>query len=713
MTVTSTYLYRALGGQSGLWRLDATTGETHLVADISAGELHPVSGGRAVFVASDVEHGIELWVSDGTTGGTHLLKDIFPGNLLATGGPAWGDPRYLTPLSDGRVMFMGNDKEHGYELWITDGSAGGTYMVKDILPGTEWQFVQGLTDLGDGRASFIAKNSDDQLAIWVSDGTDAGTFQVTQAESMTDITFEQVRAFGNGRALYETAAGELWITDGTEAGTRIFKAPWNSGQDQPLDLNLLQGPDGRLIVGVGGTSDGDTPRTVWVTDGTEAGTHRLFELAGLDEWVGETVNLGNGQTLLRGGVEEANSLWITDGTAGGTVRLDGHWTGLPYQSFMPVGEGKAIHVEDEPETGTTTMWLLDGTERVMLLGPSNDTPGGTELFWQELGDGRTLFTVTATGGSRSGIWITDGTAAGTERLADHGILIGHHNYGTFVPVVLPGASEAPADPVGPTEPESPATPDLPTLLAHDWAAEMPLFDKGFYLSKYSDVAAAGVDPLQHFMRFGAAEGRDPNSHFDVSFYLNQNPDVLAAGANALEHYMSAGWKEGRDASFGFDGDAYVKANPDVAEAGLDPLLHYLHHGEAEGRDAFQATPHATGLQNPLVDASFYYATYGDVAKEGVDATQHFMASGWMEGRDANAFFDTSWYLATYQDVAEAGVNPLNHYLQFGAGEHRAPSLAFDAGAYLAANADVAEAGMNSLKHYLQHGQFEGRDIFAA
>jgi hypothetical protein len=41
-----------------------------------------------------------------------------------------------------------------------------------------------------------------------------------------------------------------------------------------------------------------------------------------------------------------------------------------------------------------------------------------------------------------------------------------------------------------------------------------LFDTAWYLAANPDVAAAGVDPLQHYIDYGAAEGRDPNPLFD-------------------------------------------------------------------------------------------------------------------------------------------------------------------------------------------------------
>jgi serralysin len=59
--------------------------------------------------------------------------------------------------------------------------------------------------------------------------------------------------------------------------------------------------------------------------------------------------------------------------------------------------------------------------------------------------------------------------------------------------------------------------------------------------------------------------------------------VAAAGVNPLAHYMQVGWQEGRDASAQFDTLGYLAANPDVAAAGLDPLQHFLQFGVYEGR----------------------------------------------------------------------------------------------------------------------------------
>lgn len=71
------------------------------------------------------------------------------------------------------------------------------------------------------------------------------------------------------------------------------------------------------------------------------------------------------------------------------------------------------------------------------------------------------------------------------------------------------------------------------------------FDRAHYLSLSPDVAAAGRDPLDHFMAHGWREGRDPNPDFSVREYLNNNPDVAASGENPFAHYLKTGRAEGR------------------------------------------------------------------------------------------------------------------------------------------------------------------------
>jgi hypothetical protein len=88
---------------------------------------------------------------------------------------------------------------------------------------------------------------------------------------------------------------------------------------------------------------------------------------------------------------------------------------------------------------------------------------------------------------------------------------------------------------------------VPVPTGDDPNAVARLFEAAWYLVTYPDVAAAGVNPLEHYLRHGAAEGRDPGPLFSTRWYLEAYPDVAAAGVNPLEHYLRRGAAEGRRA----------------------------------------------------------------------------------------------------------------------------------------------------------------------
>lgn len=77
------------------------------------------------------------------------------------------------------------------------------------------------------------------------------------------------------------------------------------------------------------------------------------------------------------------------------------------------------------------------------------------------------------------------------------------------------------------------------------AAVKDHFCTEFYLEQYPDVLDAGIDPLQHYMRQGWKEFRDPNAYFSTEYYITTSPDVVDAKLNPFFHYVAAGQFEGR------------------------------------------------------------------------------------------------------------------------------------------------------------------------
>src|SRR5580693_3252571 len=70
--------------------------------------------------------------------------------------------------------------------------------------------------------------------------------------------------------------------------------------------------------------------------------------------------------------------------------------------------------------------------------------------------------------------------------------------------------------------------------------------------------------------------------FDAEYYLARNPDVAAAGADPLDHFLRTGWREGRDPNRFFALRWYLLTYLDVARSDLNPLVHYVDFGEADG-----------------------------------------------------------------------------------------------------------------------------------
>jgi hypothetical protein len=71
-----------------------------------------------------------------------------------------------------------------------------------------------------------------------------------------------------------------------------------------------------------------------------------------------------------------------------------------------------------------------------------------------------------------------------------------------------------------------------------------LFDPAFYLTHFSDVASRNVDPLLHYIEYGAREGRDPSERFQVAHYLEQCAKYGERPVNPLFHFLTVGAARG-------------------------------------------------------------------------------------------------------------------------------------------------------------------------
>jgi len=205
-----------------------------------------------------------------------------------------------------------------------------------------------------------------------------------------------------------------------------------------------------------------------------------------------------------------------------------------------------------------------------------------------------------------------------------------------------------------------------------------LFDPDYYRTRYPDVAAAGVNPLLHFIVAGAFEGRQPHPLFDTAFYLRKYPDVAAANANPLGHYLKHGGAEGRQPHPLFDPAYYLERYPDVRGAGVNPLVHYVLYGAAEGRK-----PH------PLFQPDYYLSRCPEARRRG-NPLAHFLES---RGSccSPHPLFDCESYLRANPDAAAQGANPLVHYVLLERGKEQGAG-AF-AGTFQVAHLDIQDVNL--------------------
>lgn len=71
------------------------------------------------------------------------------------------------------------------------------------------------------------------------------------------------------------------------------------------------------------------------------------------------------------------------------------------------------------------------------------------------------------------------------------------------------------------------------------------FDRDWYLDEYKDVALIGMDPIEHYIKYGYLLKRDPSERFSTKLYLEAHKDVDKAKLNPLLHYLNNGRREGR------------------------------------------------------------------------------------------------------------------------------------------------------------------------
>ncbi|MBX3740179.1 MAG: hypothetical protein KF712_04265 [Akkermansiaceae bacterium] len=385
-----------IAGNSTVWRSDGTPAGTVAapVGRVLGGKpisaMTAMTDGRLLLSAHDATTGRRLWKSDGTVAGTALVEAGPPGKegfrSIALGGAV---------MLDGVCHFTADDGVHGTELWRSDGTAEGTRMVKDLLPGQASSKPQWLT-VFKGEVWFAASDSTGNQRVWRTDGTDAGTRMEMNAGDGRAYPEVKVSTewYGNlvVRFVGTSSMAGIWWTDGTPEGT---------GR-----LTEVEVPS-RSILKHGGLTYYKVGDELWRTDGTAAGKvllHRFPAGVHLIPAGQEVLALGIGQ----GGVNHANhaGLWRIPAD-GPLVRL------RAFNNYGSTGVlGGVAHFSVTSPAVDAGLWRSDGTvEGTYRL-------GGVSVSGDIKAHAGKLYFSGNDGIHGEEPWLSDGTVEGTRMLAD-------------------------------------------------------------------------------------------------------------------------------------------------------------------------------------------------------------------------------------------------------------------------------------------------------
>jgi ELWxxDGT repeat protein len=269
-----------------------------------------VALGEVVFFnANDGVHGNELWRSDGTAAGTYMLLDIRPG---ATG----SDPIRFFPLN-GKLFFFANDSIHGDEPWVTDGTVAGTALLKDINPGevsSNRRSGIGLKndmEVMNSQLYFVADSGSSYAQLWKTDGTTEGTALVKHTCTFCNQNNGAISDFSViGNTMYFVSYSTTYKTDGTTNGT--VKVELSSNPDESIWPQSMISSGNYLYFFDSGISTFDL--NFWKSDGTSIGTQMVYDFPPSGSGNISPIIAYNGKVYFLSG----ERLWSSDGTAAGT-----------------------------------------------------------------------------------------------------------------------------------------------------------------------------------------------------------------------------------------------------------------------------------------------------------------------------------------------------------------------------------------------------------
>ncbi|RYU94976.1 ELWxxDGT repeat protein [Emticicia agri] len=338
-----------------------------------------------------------------------LVKDIYNGTMGSMA--YYGESSRMANLN-GVLIFGANDGTVGAELWKSDGTLGGTVMVKDIKPNDNPYFKGSDPILFTTIGNYVFFAGYSGLGeLYRTDGTTAGTIQLSTMSGFEITNISTTAYYANN--------GELWKSNGSVAGTVIVKDIVLSGDASPRNLTNVNG----TLYFVANDDANTLNEEIWKSNGTSVGTVKVKEINtnGSSNPTG-LINFNN--MLYFFAFDNDNGGWglyKSNGTSEGTVLVK---SGLynPSNAIAPsdpIVFNGALYFTANTATYGVEIWKSDGTNAGTVLlkdiNPSGFQGGATH---SAVVLGNYLYFSANDNINGTEIWRTNGTANGTVLFKD-------------------------------------------------------------------------------------------------------------------------------------------------------------------------------------------------------------------------------------------------------------------------------------------------------
>lgn len=281
----------------GIYSTDGTTVTKLVDLDDYSQAWAAVVNGQALIVVAMEDGARDLWSSDGSAVGTQLVTNLYTqaeGRSPILNSDLFHDGAILRVMGD-RLFYI----DYNGRLFSTDGTSQGT--VELGTNENDHQYARSIVILDD-EAYFLTTvydiqsvpggeqvTSDGNFQLWKTDGTVQGTEQIDDIPETGAGKLQTASGKVYFATLNDQGCPSLWVTDGTGIGTHVVKEFTVEG----MIRGMQERADGKLLFALQANSSSEDS-TLWVSDGTEAGTTQLMKLGSGELVVSDEVASVNG-----------------------------------------------------------------------------------------------------------------------------------------------------------------------------------------------------------------------------------------------------------------------------------------------------------------------------------------------------------------------------------------------------------------------------------